>query len=395
MNPVCKTVTEECPKGEDMKFTIPAKELIRAMKIAWSWIDKRPHLPILSYVLITAKPNDSHIVVYNHVDCAVKIPIDAEVGTTGACLVKLGSFYDLVTRSKGDVAIEYNLVTQLTIKFDNAHFKVTVKPHDEFPLDMDLWYADDREMTGSGSIAISDIANPLNFALAATLKDLTKNYTNAVRFNCKDNQLTCIGTDGRRLHYFTIDAEIPDEGAFEFQLFADLAKRVLSTLSVENAILEFAIIEKDEKEYFSWRIGDITGYMLTNDSPFPEWEKVLPDEFTGSFEIDADDFRIGVEILLPIARECDGRDMLICECNGELRLSVRAESVGSGEAIMPCEHSGAAMKAAYNINYLLEILRLNKKKKIEVSYAGSLEPVRIATISEPTKSIIMPIRLPE
>jgi DNA polymerase-3 subunit beta len=205
-----------------------------------------------------------------------------------------------------------------------------------------------------------------------------------------------VGTNGRRLHYASLEANHGQSG-WTALIDAETMKRMTKLPAASTDLIYMSPCNHCKIDYVSWRIGNIEGFTLPMDTPFPEWKKVIPVEDGNLIELSASDLAGAVERLAPIARSDDGRDMIVLRGNGILNISARAESMGTGDSKLACDlHEGKDLRVALNYGFLLDVLKLHKKDQVRVTYGGELGPVMIRSVDDDTRSsILMPVRLPE
>ena len=133
------------------------------------------------------------------------------------------------------------------------------------------------------------------------------------------------------------------------------------------------------------------------DTPYPDYEKVIPDKTEGTLGIQRERFLKSLRQVGIMAKQHDGRDMAVLECNSEnLTISAKAESEGKAEIALPVKRNGEHMKIAFNYQYLLDPLLAIEEDDINLEYSGSLDPGVLTLPSDDSFTyVIMPVRLPE
>jgi DNA polymerase III sliding clamp (beta) subunit (PCNA family) len=155
----------------------------------------------------------------------------------------------------------------------------------------------------------------------------------------------------------------------------------------------------------TWSVpdSDLSGVTHLLDTPYPEYDKVIPD-WSNVFMLDSKATVQALDALSVIAHERDGRDMVVINANGRLNLSVKAESIGKADADLSIMHlaSGTGqgtdgIRVALNIDYFGDILKQNESPDglIQMSNAASLDPCRFDYAESGRIAVLMPVRLPE
>ncbi|MCX6646606.1 MAG: DNA polymerase III subunit beta, partial [bacterium] len=231
----------------------------------------------------------------------------------------------------------------------------------------------------------------------ASSLDMPKNYTSGILLKLSEGVLQIVATDGRRLAMATDKLE--GRG--------DEEKMVLIPSKTMHELLRILAMgwEGDLELHLSenlalFRLGnggkvEIITHLL--DTPYPDYEKVIPEETQGQLTVDRNRLIAGLRQVGILARQQDGRDMSVLETTDDhLKISAKAESEGKAEVEVPIEREGEPLKVAFNYQYLLDPLLAVEDDKVTLKYSGSLEPGVLTIPSDPSYTyVVMPVRLPE
>jgi DNA polymerase-3 subunit beta len=161
---------------------------------------------------------------------------------------------------------------------------------------------------------------------------------------------------------------------------------------------ETVFFEFDTNGYLYWRIPTegLSGIVSLLDTPYPDYENVIPDDCTSRFRLNVADTLETLNALSVVATQRDGRDMIVVNANGTLNLSARSDTMGEASGMVPCIHlDGSEAVFALNVHYFTETLKLADKREVVMSNSGSLEPVRFDYGDTDRIAVVMPVRLPE
>lgn len=383
-----------------MRCIIDAKDLRNTLKAIKPWVPAKPRHQILSHVLIESDHNGTHIISYDYssVCNAVRFPLDAVNSVEGACVVKFKDLIDITAKSEGDVTLEFNNISKLNISFDHTMFTLKARPKEEFPDVPSAWINNFTSDAGhqSTATALGDFTRAIDHVFIATEPGMINKFTSGILFVIKDRDVSVVGTDGRRLHFASIP-QATSESEWQALIQADIAFRIARLKVNPLNRIEFGLCSVDKVEYFTWSVDCIEGFCTLMDTPYPDWENVIPTDNEGLIEIQADNLARCIDRISPIAKSDDGRDMVVLNGNSAMTVTARAEGMGTGMSTVSCTHvAGPDMLVALNYVYLLDVLKLHKGKAIHLIFKGDLDPVMIRSRSDGTRSsILMPVRLPE
>ena len=220
-------------------------------------------------------------------------------------------------------------------------------------------------------------------------------YIEGVLFDyTQPERLRLIGTDGRRLHatFTRTLMHSADEIARLVRTEWIEAFKRLNLPADTDVFLEFRC-----ENILAWRIpsAGIHGVAKCIDTPYPDYDKVIPESCESRFRVDLAATLESLDALTPVATQQDGRDMVIVNANSVLTLSAESESMGSAKAEVSCEHiAGPESNFALNIIYFGETLKL-ADGEILMSNSSKLEPAVFEFPGTERVAVVMPVRLPE
>jgi DNA polymerase-3 subunit beta len=383
-----------------MKCIIDAKELRATLKAVKPWVPIKPFLQIMSHVLVTSDHLGTHITAYDYeaFGNTVRFPLEAFTSVAGSCAVKFKDLIDMTTKAEGKVVLDFNNISQLRITFANTTLTLKAHPKEEFPDVQSGWrdFCKGDPNEESASTSFQKFIQAVEHTYVATDNSSGPNhFTRGIMIDVND-KVNLIATDGRRLHTASIEPLLM-AGKWQALISAEIAMKIARLKVNPLNMISFGIRRMDDLVFFSWTVDNIEGFCTPMDTPYPEWDKVVPTDHAGLIEVSADALSMCIDRVSPIAKSDDGRDMVVLNGNNTMKVSAHAESMGSGESTIACNHvSGPEMLVALNYVYLLDVLKLHKGKRIHIIFQGDLDPVMIRSSSDSMRSsILMPVRLPE
>lgn len=239
------------------------------------------------------------------------------------------------------------------------------------------------------------------FVLVATNKEMPRNFTSGVLFNWTSDKITIVGTDGRRLHatplpYF--DLSVAQEGTMLVPVAA--IDYLLKVGFAKTADIEFRVLgEADGDMRLFWECCGISGYFHLMDTPYPDWEKVIP-ETTNQFAINAGAVIAALKPIKIVASEHDGRDMaIVATGNGSMSIETVKTCIGQAKEAVDIRRvcGENEIRFALNAFYFEEALKNSVTPCGEtfISCEGELDPIRFDFDGSSRIAVVMPVRLPE
>lgn len=255
-----------------MKFTIPQKELIAALKKVKPVVTLKSVVPCLTCGLIEAK-GDTLSITGSNGDQRITVTTNATVKDEGATLIPFSRFFEMVDKMSGDIDISIDEKNQSFITSGNKKFRL-------FGLESSIYPP--KSEVGKATCKIKDkdgtIASSLKKVKIAASFDATRYVLNGVHFKSYDGKLSFECTDGRRAHGVNSDlsadatAIVPTDAV---NFIVDLFPSSCTLSFYENRI----IAESEGLVYESKLI----------EGTYPNYRQVIPEKETPSMVFDRDE----------------------------------------------------------------------------------------------------------
>ncbi len=365
-----------------MKFEVTSAELKKALTVVFKGVSNKPHLPILSGLLVRVKNN---IVSLTATDLEISfwMEIEASVKIEGEVVVPAKLFYDLVsTLEEGRVSIE---VTDLKMKIlaSGVDTEIVCQSADEYPV---VPTATTKGIT----INSLEFKKKVDKVIMSSAKDDTRPILTGILFQIKKREIVFVATDGFRLAVNTMDLKsdetldervvIPSRSLGELQ-------KVISELSADSFRIE---IDKQSKQV----IFIFTGMEMSSrilDGEFPPYQQIIPNTYTTKISLERQHLVSAVKRASLFAR--DNANVIRVKVEDKLFVSAENSQVGSNVTEVEGEIEGEKINVAFNAKYLLDFLPVIESDFVEWETEGELKP-SVFRDSKDDKwlQVVMPIR---
>jgi len=375
-----------------MKVKLSLKDFTRHLQIAMRAVAARPTLPILNYMLIEGEAGTVTLTGYD-MEMGIRVKFPGEIIEAGSVAVKARTVSEIMAQIPAEeIELEFNDISRVNLRGGRSEFTLVGKPGGEYPRLPDV--GEEEEVL---TLPIARFQTNLRRTIFASSMDMPKNYTSGVLLNLREGMLQIVATDGRRLALATDKLESREEGEKAVLIPSKTMHELNRILGMGwEGDLELHLAEN----LAMFKLGDggqveIITHLL--DTPYPDYEKVVPEGSEGSLTVDRERFIASLRQVGILARQQDGRDMAVLESDEDyLTISAKAESEGKAEVKVPIEREGEKMKVAFNYQYVLDPLLAVDDDKVTFSYSGSLEPGVLRLPSDDSYTyVVMPVRLPE
>ena len=186
-----------------MKFSVTKEKLLECLQQVQNVVSTRTTLPILSNVLLQANGNEVRLTTTD-LDVGVRGSFEAQVEKEGATTLPARRLFTIIRElPSSEISFDVDGKNAASIRSGQSFFKILGLPEEEFP---PLPKFDDSKVV---TIRQKDLRDGLKKTSYAISTDETRYVLNGVLFSFKDNKLTLVATDGRRLAMLDIDLEFP------------------------------------------------------------------------------------------------------------------------------------------------------------------------------------------
>jgi DNA polymerase-3 subunit beta len=373
-----------------MKFKINRDHFASGLAQVLNVVGSKATMPILSNVLIEAEKDQISLTTTN-LDLGIRCKIKAEVKEGGAVTLPVKRLATIV-RELPNVDVTFDAAPNHQVKLSSggSNFRITGIGREDFPPLAEI--GDDKAY----SLEQAELSAMLRSVAYAQSTDETRFILNGVYFNFKDQKLSLVATDGRRLALVSKEMETPAEksGAIirpaktvgELGRLLDKGAKVKISFSDRKAAFQIAT-DKDT----SGLIDHIYLYSKVVEGNYPNYQQVIPKETHQRIKLER-------ELFL----QCIHRAGLVCSDKSnsvKIKLStnlleITAQSPDFGEAheSMAISYSGPDLQVAFNPAFVMDPLRALAKDEVFFELKDEVSPGVFKTLDS-FICVIMPVRL--
>src|SRR5881227_3500791 len=186
-----------------MKFSATKEKLLEGLQQVQNVVSTRTTLPILSNVLLQAKEGAVHLTTTD-LDVGVRGSFEANVDKVGATTLPARRLFTIIRElPSSEIAIEVDGKNAASIRSGQSFFKILGLPEEEFP---PLPKFENAKVV---TMRQKDLHDGLRKTAYAISRDETRYVLNGILCSFKENKLTLVATDGRRLALVDLELEFP------------------------------------------------------------------------------------------------------------------------------------------------------------------------------------------
>lgn len=371
-----------------MKIQINTSELSQKLTIVNHSISSRSQLPVLANILIETI-NDKLILKGTDLEIGIEAVCNADILEPGGITVPVKQFFELINSlplEKIDLELKENSLI-VTSKKTKSVFQTINK--DEFP-----------KLYEEKGILIARLKSEylkkdLSSLIFAASLDNTKPALSGLLLKEEKEGFLLVATDGYRLslkrHQATSITRVDNLNSDASMIIPSRIFRELSMMKNDNEDILMYVSKSNNQVAFE--VGDILIVGRLIEATYPNYEKIIPLDFSASVEFDREEMLKAVKICSIFARDSANIVRLTIE-KEKIIVSSQTASIGENSVSVEARLTGEENEIAFNAKYLLDALSNINTERMNFSMTGPLNPgvLKIAN-DESFLHLIMPIRV--
>ena len=362
-----------------MKFKILRDNLLEGIQAIHGAVTTKATLPILSHVLIDAK-QDVLKLTTTDLDIGLTCVIDGEIIESGSITVPVKRFSDIIkelTEKEINVTVKKNNL--VFIETNTCQFKLMGLSSDEFPK---LPEFKDKEVI---KLQQEDLKKMLSLTSFAVSFDETRYILNGILFKIKNNILTAVATDGRRLAIISKKIDSPPNKELHI-IIPIKAIHELNRNLKEEGKLSFVLGANQAM----FELDKMTLISRLIEGEFPDYQQVIP-------EASSSKIKVNRQLLLSAVRRAallstvDYQAVKLEIFKKKMVISKNTPDIGESREELAIDYSGKELIIGFNPNYLIDVLKNIEEETVELEVSESEKPAVLR--QENYIYIVLPMRL--
>jgi DNA polymerase III subunit beta len=362
-----------------MKCVISKEALLNGLQAVQNIVGGRTTLPILNNALLKAE-NGKLLIAATDLDVGIRSLVGATIEKTGSTTLPAKRLFTIVRELPSDeITIEVDGKNYTSIRSGSAFFKIVGLSEDDYPA------FPKTENAKSYKLKQSDLKDMLKRTAYAMSTDESRYVLNGVLLSFKENKLTMVATDGRRMALIEQDLEIPQSQETEIILPTKAVNELQRILGGDE---EVTISISENQIVFD--IGHIVLYSKLIDGKYPNYRQVIPAEAKERAIIERELLLSAVHRVSLLAND---RSTSIKLAFGKNTLDVMANTpeVGEAKETLTVNYKGKEFTIAFNPYFLMEPLKNIDAEEIFLDFIDELSP-GVLKYNKPFLYVIMPMR---
>ena len=363
-----------------MKFSVAKDKLLEGLQAVQNVVSTRTTLPILSNVLIRAENGALHFTT-NDLDVGMSCSVEAKIEKPGGTTIPARRLASIVKElPASEVSVEVDGKNVASLNCGPSFFKMMCLPEDEFPALPKLEKA--KAFTLQQKV-LKDALRKTSYGIST---DETRYVLNGILFSFKENKLTLVATDGRRLALVDLEAEFPRSNEVDVVIPAKCITELQRILGEEGDV-KLAVGEN----HVSFEAG---GKLLVSkliEGNYPNYRQVIPAESRERITIERELLLNAVRRVSLLSSEKSNSVKLIFTKNN-LEIAANTPEIGEAHESLAISFKGKDFSVAFNPVFLQDPLRALTEDEIHLEVSDEMSP-GVIKIGTPFLYVLMPMRI--
>lgn len=362
-----------------MKLVASKESILEGLQKVQSGISTRNTLPILSNVSLTAEDGKVHLTATD-LEVSVQTSFEAKVAREGATTLPARRLFSIIRElPSADIEINVDDKDVATIKSGSSVFKIIGISHEEFP--------PLPKFEGQRTFSLEQAT--FKKMLAAThysaSTEESRYVLNGVLLSFKDDKLTVVATDGRRMALYEQAVEFPEHSAGDLVVPNKTVNELVKNLGVEGNV---KIMAGENQAAFEF--GNLTITTKLIDGTFPNFRQVIPSQCEERVAVEREQLYNTVRRVSLVSDKTSSVTMAFDK--NQLTVSTSSPEVGEASESIAIKYNGKPMAIAFNPDFVMDCLRSLTNDEVALEFSDELSP-GVLKCDAPFLYVLMPMRI--
>jgi len=363
-----------------MKFSVSKEKLLEGLQTVQNVVSTRTTLPILSNVLVQAVDGQLRFTT-SDLDVGIRAAVEAGIEKPGATTLPARRLLSIVRElPASEITVEVDSKNVASIRSGPSFFKILGLPEEEFPP------LPKFENAKTFTLRQKDLRDALKKTSYAISTDETRYVLNGILFSFRDNKLTLVATDGRRLALVDIELEFPRSHEGDVIIPTKTVVE-LQRLLTDDGDLKLSLGENQVA-------FEVNGTLLVSkliEGNYPNYRQVIPGETKERVTLERVLFHDAVHRVALLASEKSNSVKLVFTKNN-LEIAANTPDVGEAHESLAIPYKGKDFSIAFNPEFLMAPLKNLSVDEVYLDLIDEMSP-GVIKIQGPFLYVIMPMRI--
>lgn len=368
-----------------MKLTLTKENIINGLQAVQNVVSTRTTLPVLSNVLLRAE-GDRLALTATDLDVTISCSVAATVKKPGATTLPVKKLFGIIRElNPGEIDLEVDEKNACSIRSAGSFFKVLGLPAEEFP---PIPSFQETKKVVLPQEKVRGMLKKTSFAIS---HDEARYVLNGIFMSLKDQKVTMVATDGRRLAMVDEDVDVAEASHGEF-IVPTKAVNELNRLLQDKGNLEIKLTENQVA--FNLLDDGNNGVLIISkliEGNYPNYRQVIPPECKERVPLPREELLHALKRAEIMTTE-KSNSVKMNFTKNKLDITANSPEVGEARESLAVNYKGRDLAIAFNPGYLIEPLNALNADEVFIELIDELSP-GVLKVNGPFLYVVMPMRL--
>lgn len=368
-----------------MKFTIAKEQLLNGLQAVQNIVGSRTTLPILSNVLLRGQENRLELTATD-LDVTICSSVQAEIQRPGAITVPVKKLFGIARElGVGEIHVEVDDKNGCKISAGGSYYRIHGLSADDFPPIPQ--FTDSRRVV----LPQEKVKGMLRRTSFAVSTDETRYVLNGIFLSLKEQRITMVATDGRRLALTDDEVEMGNDTQMEF-IIPTKAINELNRLLQAKGDVELKVSENQAAFHLTFEQGG-SALIATKlvEGNYPNYKQVIPSEPGERIPIAREEFLQALRRAEIMTSE-KSNSVKLSFTRNNLAITANTPEIGEARESLAINYKGDDRAIAFNPGFLMDPLKALDVDEVFFEINDELSP-GVVKINGPFLYVIMPMRM--
>ncbi len=363
-----------------MKFSIVRSTFLDALQKVQNIVPAKGNLQILSNAMIQAE-DERLCITTTDLDMSVRCYIECEVEEPGSVTLPIRRLSSIIREmNEGRIQVEIDNRDVASLQSGADFFKIYGLSIQDFPP------IPDAEGKFSYSIDQGVFKEMLRKTYYAASQDETRMILNGVLMSFKENKLTTVATDGRRLALVEQEIDVSETAECDVVIPSKAVNELLKILNDEG---EFKIYIQNNQVIFDLEESIMSTKVI--EGVYPNYRQVIPAGCDERVIVERELLNSAIRRVSIVTSETTDNVRLTFAAN-QLTINTNTPDVGEARSTVPIKYAGKEISIVFKPEFVMDPLKNIDDDEIYFEINDGFSPA-LLKCSLPFLYVLMPLRV--
>lgn len=363
-----------------MKIKVSKEKLLKGLQVVQSAVSAQATLPVLYNVLVKAETGKL-ILTVSDLTVTIRYSLEAEVKKGGESTLPAKRFVNIVRELPQDsLEMEIDDKNAATLSCGSSLYKILGISSDEFPPvpKFDGGHAFSMEQS-----AFKEMLKKTVYAVSL---DESRHVLNGLLLCFKEQKLSIVATDGRRLALVEQEIEVPAGAEQEAVIPTKTVNELIRSLGDEgNVKLQISA------NMALFDAGEIQIYTKLIEGNYPNYRQVIPTRCEERVSLGREELLAALRRVALMASD-KSNSIKVSFGKNLVAMSIVTPDVGEAHETVPAKYTGKEIVLAFNPEFIMDPLRNLTNDVVYIELTDAMSPA-VLKCDIPFLYVLMPLRL--